>query len=53
MYLVLVVPAARLEGVCATNQHPLLVRLGDHSDEVLALRLKRKLDDFNQHNNQP
>ena len=53
MYLVLVVSAARLEGMCATNQHPLLVRLGDHSDEVLALRLKFKVDDFDDHRHRP
>ena len=38
-YLVFIMPASWLECMGSTNQHSGLLRLGDHADVVLALRL--------------
>ena len=38
-YLVFIMPASWFECVGSTNQHSGLLRLGDHADVVLALRL--------------
>ena len=38
-YLVFVMPASWFECVGSTNQHSRLLRLGNHADVVLALRL--------------